>query len=160
LDGDLKPVIAAVNAWAECPIYHGETNSIRKFYQIPEAERPAPPSCVFFATHEPCALCLSAFSWTEFKFIVHLFTYEESDEMLGDTGNIEMLQEVFRVPVAGETSEKFATRALYNRQNKFFSIKSMEEVLNEVTDEAERTRLSEEVQQVRKIYDEFRTPNA
>jgi tRNA(Arg) A34 adenosine deaminase TadA len=159
LDQNLSSVMVAVNAWRECPIFHGETNCIRKFYQLPEEERPEPSTCIFFSTHEPCPLCLSSFAWTEFKVIYHLFTYKDSEEMLGVTGDVEIIEEVFRVRAPTDTDESLAARPLYNRRNKFFSVVSIAELLELVQDSELRRQLAEEVQSIRDIYDEFRRPS-
>jgi tRNA(Arg) A34 adenosine deaminase TadA len=48
----------------ENPLWHGEVHCLKRFYEMPKADRPDAKDCVFIATHEPCSLCLSAITWT------------------------------------------------------------------------------------------------
>ncbi|KXX74116.1 Cytosine deaminase [Madurella mycetomatis] len=157
---NLEAVAVSVNDWRECPIYHGETNCIRHFYQLPPEKRPEPKTCVFFASHEPCSLCLSGFAWTGFPLIYYLFTYEETDELLGVSGDIEIIQEVFRVRAPGDTDETLAARPLYNKQNKYFSVRSIDELIEQVKDGEEREKFKQKFQAVRDTYEEFRPPRS
>lgn len=152
----LEAVAVSVNDWRGCPIYHGETNCIRQFFQLAPEDRPDPKACIFFASHEPCSLCLSGFAWAGFPLIYFLFTYQETDELLGESADIEILQEVFRVRAPGDTEETLAARPLYNRQNKFFSVRSVDELIEQVEDGEEKARFKQKFQVVRSIYDEFR----
>jgi tRNA(Arg) A34 adenosine deaminase TadA len=152
---NLEPVMVSINAWRESPLLHGETNCIREFFLIPPEERPDTSTCIFFATHEPCSLCLSGIAWTGFPLVFFLFTYEDTSDLLGIPEDIEILQEVFRVPAPGDTEETLAARPLYNKQNKFFSAKSIADLVEEVEDKEERERVRKEVQRVREVYDEF-----
>ncbi|KAI1121664.1 cytidine/deoxycytidylate deaminase family protein [Nemania abortiva] len=154
---DLKPLQVSVNKVAsESPLLHGETNCIREFFALPSATRPAPDSCVFFATHEPCSLCLSGLSWAGFPLIYYLFTYEDTRDMLGIGGDIDILEEVFRVPAPSDTAESLASRSLYNRRNRFFTAKSVSELIDEIQDSVERVKLGEEVDRVRSLFDQFK----
>lgn len=56
---NLSLVIAATNHETESPLLHGEINCIQQFWGLPKDQRPPPGECVFFATHEPCSLCMS-----------------------------------------------------------------------------------------------------
>ncbi|KAI0419489.1 cytidine deaminase-like protein [Xylaria grammica] len=163
-DSNLEPVAVAVNAWQECPIYHGETNCIRKYSEIPPERRPRPERCVFFATHEPCSLCLSSFAWTGFRIIYFLFTYDDVHRLLGETENVEIIKEVFQPPEreVGKEAEGGTNPAwpFYNKKNKFFSVQSIQELLEEVEDNRERWELQQKVVNLRKTYDEFRRTTA
>ncbi|KAI0967621.1 cytidine deaminase-like protein [Xylaria arbuscula] len=162
LDGgsNLEPVAVAVNDWQACPIYHGETNCIIKYSQIPQERRPAPEHCIFFATHEPCSLCLSSLAWTGFRVIYFLFTYEDAHRMLKEKKDVEIIKEIFKVPESGSAGEGGKetdhARPFYNKKNKFFSIYSMQELLGEVEDNEERFRLQQQVAALRDAYEEFR----
>ncbi|KAI0433407.1 hypothetical protein F5Y09DRAFT_338624 [Xylaria sp. FL1042] len=141
-DSHLEPVAVAVNAGHECLIYHGEANCIIKYSEIPPERRPVPERCIFFATHEPCSLCLSAFAWTGFRVIYFLFTYEGIHRLLRITDDVEIIREVFQVPES--------------ESNKFFSVYSMHDLLEEVEDIQKRSELQKKVDALRMAYDEFR----
>lgn len=152
---NLEPITASINASKESPLLHGETNCIREFFLNPSKARPDTSSCIFFATHEPCSLCLSGIAWTGFPLVFFLYTYEDTRDILGMPGDIEILREVFRVPAPGDTEESLAARPLYNKQNKYFTVKSIADLVEEVCDVEERERLKKEVQKVREVYDEI-----
>lgn len=82
--GGLQAHTVATNNERESPLLHGEINCIQKFFAAPataENPRPAPRDCVFFATHEPCSLCLSGITWAGFTEFYYLFTYEDSRDL-------------------------------------------------------------------------------
>ncbi|KAI0097506.1 cytidine/deoxycytidylate deaminase family protein [Nemania sp. FL0031] len=149
----LTPLQISVNKVTESPLLHGETNCIREFFALPKEKRPAPDRCVFFATHEPCSLCLSGIAWTGFPIVYYLFSYEDTRDLLGIGGDIDILEEVFRVPTTGEPP---TGRPFYNKNNRFFTAKSISELVAEVEDENERVKLEVEVDRVRSSFDEFR----
>lgn len=152
---DLRPLQVSINAYRESPLLHGETNCIREFFQIPDAVRPETSTCIFFATHEPCSLCLSGIAWTGFPLVFFIFTYEETRRLLDISGDIEILEEVFRVPAPGDTQETLATRALYNKQNKFFTIRSLADLLQEVDSDDEKRQFETDIERVREEYYKF-----
>jgi len=78
---DLSTVIAATNNERESPLLHGEINCIQKFFTLPQQGRPETKDCVFFATHEPCSLCLSGITWSGFNEFYYMFTYEDSRDL-------------------------------------------------------------------------------
>lgn len=154
---DLQPHTAATNNERLSPLLHGEINCIQEFftnplYNPPEQPRPHPKECIFFATHEPCSLCLSGITWAGFREFYYLFTYEDSRDLFGIPYDIEILQEVFRVRGEGETAEGLEGRALYNRRNKFFEGKSLGELVGLVEDEGERRVLEGEIEAVKRAY--------
>jgi len=151
----LETVTATVNAYRDSPLLHGETNCIREFFETPAEQRPDASTCIFFSTHEPCSLCLSGIAWTGFPILVFLFSYEYTRDSVAIPEDIEILQEVFRVPVPGDTEETLAARPLYNRKNKFFTAQSVEGLLAEVEDEEERGRLGTEIEKIKEVYDQF-----
>ena len=61
---DLSLALAATNRETENPRWHGEVQAIKSLYEMPRSQRPAPKESIFFATHEPCPLCLSAITWS------------------------------------------------------------------------------------------------
>jgi tRNA(Arg) A34 adenosine deaminase TadA len=79
----LQLVIAETNNERESPLLHGEINCIQEFFKIPADQRPETKDCVFFATHEPCSLCLSGITWSGFNEFYYMFTYEDSRDLFG-----------------------------------------------------------------------------
>lgn len=153
---DLHPVTVAANNSRGSPLLHGETNCIRQFFEIAKDARPDTGSCIFYATHEPCSLCLSGIAWTAFPVVYYLFTYEETRDRLGVPGDIDILEEVFRVPAPSDTKESLQDRPLYNRQNKFFTARPVSALVEAIKDETERTKAGVELERVKSLWDELR----
>lgn len=149
---DLAPVTVATNDERSSPLLHGEINCIQQFFASPADGRPATADCVFLATHEPCSLCLSGIAWAGFREFYYLFTYEDSRDLFAIPHDIDILQEVFRVPAPGDTPETLAARPLYNRKNRFFEAKSFADLLGDIEDAEERARWEGEVARVKALY--------
>ncbi|KAL6352429.1 hypothetical protein LRP88_14196 [Fusarium phalaenopsidis] len=151
-----QPYTVSTNNERVSPLLHGEINCIQKFYteNFPNPlDRPSTrEDCVFFATHEPCSLCLSGITWSGFKEFYYMFTYEDSRDQFSIPYDIEILEEVFRVKVEGESAESLRDRDLYNRKNKFFTARSLQDLVEEVKDAQERERWSAEVERVKSLY--------
>lgn len=157
---DLQAHTVATNNERLSPLLHGEINCIQEFftnpaYDSPENRRPDPKECIFFATHEPCSLCLSGITWAGFKEFYYLFTYEDSRDLFGIPYDIDILQEVFRVRAPGDTDETLGERELYNRRNKFFNGQSLKELVEQIKDEGERKRWQDEIERVKVVYNEL-----
>lgn len=152
----LAPLTVATNNESLSPLLHGEINCIQQFFTVdfPDPEtRPNPRNdCIFFATHEPCSLCLSGIAWSGFKEVYYLFTYEDSRDLFSIPYDIDILEHVFRVKAEKESEDELAKRSLYNRDNKFFQARSLADVVAEVTDESERTKLGIEMERVKSLY--------
>ncbi|KAJ4128607.1 hypothetical protein NW765_012995 [Fusarium oxysporum] len=130
----LEPLTVSTNNERASPLLHGEINCIQTFYTqtYPDPKsRPNPrEDCVFFATHEPCSLCLSGITWSGFKELYYLFTYEDSRDQFAIPYDIEILEEVFR----------------------FFTAKSVKDLVKEIENGDERKQWSEEVDRVKALY--------
>ncbi|CAG7556325.1 unnamed protein product [Fusarium equiseti] len=152
----LTPHTVSTNNERASPLLHGEINCIQQFYTqtYPDPKnRPDPrEECVFFATHEPCSLCLSGITWSGFKELYYLFTYEDSRDTFGIPYDIEILEEVFRVKTDGESDEALRKRPLYNKSNKFFNAKSIGDLVSEIKDEEEKKYWEKEVERVKSLY--------
>ncbi|KAI0425913.1 cytidine deoxycytidylate deaminase family protein [Xylaria sp. FL1042] len=183
----LVPQTVATNNETVSPLLHGEINCIQQFFaqksfpasssqedvRKPSQQRPNPRDCVFLATHEPCSLCLSGITWSGFDNFFYLFTYEDSRDLFAIPYDIDILQEVFRVPavsprafssissencgVIGEegVEEDLNARPLYNRRNKFFTARSFEDLAREIGDrcgEAEGEKWRDEIRRVKAKY--------
>ncbi|KAL6865651.1 hypothetical protein ACO1O0_001746 [Amphichorda felina] len=150
----LQPLTVATNNERASPLLHGEINCIQKFFTVdfPDPEKRPDPrkDCIFFTTHEPCSLCLSGITWSGFTEFYYLFTYEDSRDLFAIPYDIDILQEVFRVP-GEETPEQVAKRDLYNRQNKFFNSRSLADLAGDL-DEVDRATFVSEIQRVKGLY--------
>lgn len=94
LKADLRVVVAGTNLETECPLWHGEVATIKKFYEM-ASPRPAVKDCVFVSTHEPCAMCLSAIAWAGFDRFIYLFDYEQTAHEFNIPHDLDMLSELF-----------------------------------------------------------------
>ncbi|KFA68601.1 hypothetical protein S40285_07230 [Stachybotrys chlorohalonatus IBT 40285] len=154
----LKPLTVATNNERASPLLHGEINCIQQFFTVdfPDpAARPDPRTgCVFFATHEPCSLCLSGITWAGFTEFYYLFTYEDSRDLFSIPYDIDILEQVFRVK-GEETEEQVQRRPLYNRTNKFFTARSLQDLVGDIEDEAERQRWTDKIAEVKASYNEL-----
>ncbi len=102
-DGSL--VVAETNNEIENPLWHGEVHALKRFFELPAADRPATKDCVFVATHEPCSLCLSAITWAGFDNFYHLFTHEDSRDAFDIPHDLRILKEVFRLEPGGYSTK-------------------------------------------------------
>lgn len=154
---DLTPITVATNNERVSPLFHGEINCIQQFYTVTHPDpssRPDPRTeCVFYATHEPCSLCLSGITWSGFSELYYLFTYEDSRDKFAIPYDIDILESVFRVRAEGESDEEVKKRALYNKENKFFTAKSLADLVSMIEDEGERNKWQGEVDRVKALYD-------
>ncbi|TID14047.1 cytidine deaminase-like protein [Venturia nashicola] len=153
----LTPITVATNDERTSPLLHGEINCIQTFFlSNPDpTTRPKTSDCIFYATHEPCSLCLSGITWSGFNEFYYLFTYEDSRDLFSIPYDIDILTSVYQVRGKGETEESLSEKPLYNRENKFFKAKSVGELVEMVEDEGERERLRGEVRRVKGLYDEL-----
>ena len=116
---DLDLVVAETNNEIENPLWHGEIHAIKRFFEIPAAERPAPGDCLFLATHEPCSLCLSGITWAGFDNFTYLFSHQDSADAFAIPHDLAILRAVYAVPDPDRDAVG-AGRDLYNRTNAYF----------------------------------------
>ena len=57
---DLNLVVAGTNQETHNPLWHGEISCLNSYWALPKNKRVPTKDCIFFSTHEPCSLCLSA----------------------------------------------------------------------------------------------------
>ncbi|TDZ25146.1 hypothetical protein Cob_v002009 [Colletotrichum orbiculare MAFF 240422] len=154
----LEPYTVATNDERTSPLLHGEINCIQQFFtsSFPDpSTRPSPRTdCLFFATHEPCSLCLSGIAWSGFREVYYLFTYEDSRDLFAIPHDINILEQVFRVKAEAEDDTALKKRELYNRRNKFFTARSIAELVEELPEE-ERAHWKGEVERVKGLYSEL-----
>ena len=89
----LEPVVVGSNRRSDNPVFHGEVETLLRFYQL--KDRPKAEDLVFLATHEPCCMCFSALAWCGFKEAWYLFDYTETDKDFNMPDDLIMLRELF-----------------------------------------------------------------
>jgi len=139
---DLSVLIAGTNNEIENPLWHGEVSTIKRFHELPKAERPQPTDLIFLSTHEPCSMCLSAITWAGFDNFYYFFSHEDSRDAFAIPHDLRILKEVFTLDPGG-----------YRRSNAFwnsYAIRNMIEALPQ--DERERMKTRADA-----IVDEYKT---
>ncbi|GAA5989500.1 hypothetical protein JCM10908_000503 [Rhodotorula pacifica] len=153
----LREVTVGTNTETSSPLLHGEIQTIQQFYGIKKEEgRPDAKDTVFFATHEPCSLCLSGITWGGWDNFFFLFSYEDTRDAFSIPHDIRILEEVFRVPstCAHETPSDLSLRPLYNAHNAFFSSYSCADLLEMIpASDPEREELVRMWDEVKKVYE-------
>lgn len=147
---DLSLVVAETNNEIENPLWHGEMHAIKRFWELPQPDRPAPGDCFFLATHEPCSLCLSGVTWSGFDNFYYLFSHEETRDAFGIPHDLRILKEVYAVPDP-DRSEVPPDRPLYNRKNAFFESHDMARMLASL-DRGTKERLTERMDDLTALY--------
>ena len=147
---DLALVVAATNNETENPLWHGEVHALKRFYELPKAQRPDPKDCIFLATHEPCSLCLSGITWGGFDNFYYLFSYEDTRDSFGIPHDIRILREVYAVPDPDRDAAP-PERPLYNRSNAFFESHDMKRMLAAL-DRGNRERLTARLDDLTALY--------
>ena len=89
----LETVLVGTNNETENPLWHGEVHTIKLYHDMPD--RPPPERLIFFSTHEPCSMCLSAITWAGFDNFTYLFSHEDSRDAFAIPHDLRILQEVF-----------------------------------------------------------------
>ncbi len=140
---DLSLVIVETNSETENPLWHGEVHCLKRFYEMPEAGRPATGECLFLSTHEPCSMCLSAITWAGFDNFYYLFSHEDSRDAFAIPHDLRILKEVFDVDPGG-----------YNRENAFWKSFGLRE-LDRQLPAAERSRVEGRIAAISARYDEL-----
>ena len=102
---DRSLVLAETNNEMENPLWHGEVHCLKRFYEMPRAERVDTKDAIFLATHEPCSLCLSAITWTGFDNFYYLFSHEDSRDSFAIPHDLKILKEVFTLDPGGYNAE-------------------------------------------------------
>jgi len=147
---DLSVVVAETNNETANPLWHGEMHAIKRFYELPAEDRPAPQDCLFLATHEPCSLCLSGITWSGFDNFYYLFSYEDTRDAFGIPHDIRILREVYAVP---DPDRGYVPddRPLYNRRNAFFTAHDLQQMIAGL-DRSSKERLVERVDNLSATY--------
>ena len=147
---DLSVVIAETNNEIDNPLWHGEMHAIKRFFELPEDERPATKDCVFVATHEPCSLCLSGITWSGFDNFYYLFSHQDSRDSFAIPYDIQILKAVYAVPEP-ETGTVSPGRDLYNRRNDFWVSHGIQDMIAGL-DRSNREALLARVDEISALY--------
>lgn len=140
---DRSLVIAETNNETENPLWHGEVHCLKRFYELPKAERVDTKDAIFLATHEPCSLCLSAITWTGFDNFYYLFSHEDSRDSFAIPHDLKILKEVFTLEPGG-----------YRSENAFWKSHSIRALALGLP-EAERSRLEARIEAIAATYDDL-----
>lgn len=138
---DRSLVLAETNNETENPLWHGEVHCLKRFYEVPKADRPETRDCIFLATHEPCSLCLSAITWTGFDNFYYLFSHEDSRDSFAIPHDLKILKEVFRLDPGG-----------YNAENAYWKSFNIRRLVRDLP-EPHRQRLEARIEKISKRYD-------
>ena len=105
---DLSTLLAETNNELISPLYHGEMHTLKRYHELPKAQRPEPTDLLFLSTHEPCSLCLSAITWSGCDNFYYFFSHEDSRDAFAIPHDLRILKEVFNVePGAYQRSNAF-----------------------------------------------------
>lgn len=140
---DLSLVVASSNTEIENPLWHGEVHALKKLYEMPRDQRPAPKDCIFYATHEPCPLCLSAITWGGYDNFYYLFSYIDSRDSFNIPHDLKILKEVFK-----------CDHGQYARENEFWKSYSIMDIIKGC-DEETAQKFLDRVDRLKKTYDEM-----
>lgn len=140
---DLSVVVAETNNETENPLWHGEVHALKRFYELPKADRPDTADCVFLATHEPCSLCLSAITWTGFDNFYYLFSHEDSRDSFAIPHDLKILKEVFTLDPGG-----------YNAENAYWKSFALRKLLRDLPEE-DRAALEARANHIARRYDDL-----
>ena len=140
---DRSLILAETNNETENPLWHGEMHCLKRFYEMPKAERVDTKEAIFVSTHEPCSLCLSAITWAGFDNFYYLFSHEDSRDSFAIPHDLKILKEVFTLEPGG-----------YNAENAYWKSFSIRRLAREAP-EPERTRLAKRIEDIAARYDEL-----
>jgi len=130
----LTSVMVGSNNRRENPLFHGEIDTLNRFFKLPV--RPASSDLLFVATHDPCPMCAAAIAWAGFRELWVLFDYKDVEVEFGMSVDHMMYREVFGVEGA-------------RADNQFFTKISLKKAIAE---SSERVRLQQIADEIRKRY--------
>ena len=135
---DLSVVIAGTNDETANPLWHGEVNTLRQFYELPQ--RPATKDLLFLSTHEPCTLCMSAITWAGFDNYHYFYSHEDSRDSFAIPHDLKILKELFGLDPGG-----------YRRSNEFWTAYAIGDLID-AESEPQRQRLLAQRDRIRGRY--------
>ena len=137
---DYSLVVAGSNNETENPLWHGETHTLKKFYEINKETRPDEKNCIFLSSHEPCSLCLSAITFSGFDNFYYLFPYESTSEEFSIPHDLNILKEVFNINDGN-----------YIKNNSYWKSYSINTLINKLKD-TKKKELSNSFNNIKKKY--------
>ena len=137
---DYSLVVAGSNNETENPIWHGETHTLKKFYELDNKTRPNEKNCIFLSSHEPCSLCLSAITFSGFNNFYYLFPYESTSDEFNIPHDLNILKEVFNI-----------SDGKYMKENSYWKSYNINILINELKD-ANKEKLTDSFNKIKKIY--------
>ena len=137
---DYSLVVAGSNNETENPLWHGETHTLKKFYEINKETRPDEKNCIFLCSHEPCSLCLSAITFSGFDNFYYLFPYESTSEEFSIPHDLNILKEVFNINDGN-----------YIKNNSYWTSYSIDNLINKLTD-SKKKKLTESFNIIKNKY--------
>ncbi|MGP2491426.1 nucleoside deaminase [Mesorhizobium sp. PUT5] len=140
---DRSLVVAETNNEIENPLWHGEMHCLKRFYEMPRAERVDTKEAIFLSTHEPCSLCLSAITWAGFDNFYYLFSHEDSRDSFAIPHDLKILKEVFTLDPGG-----------YNAENGYWKSYSLRRLVRALP-APDRERLETRIGDISARYDEL-----
>jgi len=137
---DLSTVVVGSNNETDNPLWHAEVHTIKLLYEMPKSERPDPKNVIFFATHEPCPLCLSAITWAGYDNFYYFFSHEDSRDSFNIGHDLKILKEVFKQNPGG-----------YARENAYWKAYSIHDLIHDC-DESTQKSFLDRIEKLKKIY--------
>jgi tRNA(Arg) A34 adenosine deaminase TadA len=125
-----ETIVAGTNNRQGNPIFHGEIDTILRFFSI--KDHPDPTKCIFVASHDPCPMCISAIAWSGFKEIWVLFGYEEVARDYEMPVDLMIYKEVFGVKGAKENNIFFKKYSIKQEAKKAENSKDLEKKIAEI----------------------------
>lgn len=140
---DRSLVVAETNNEIDNPLWHGEMHCLKRFYEMPKAERVDTRDAIFLSTHEPCSLCLSAITWAGFDNFYYLFSHEDSRDNFAIPHDLKILKEVFTLDPGG-----------YNARNAYWKSFAIRRLARELP-QAEAARLEGRIEKIAARYEDL-----
>ena len=137
---DLSTVIAETNNEIENPLWHGEMQAIKKFYELNSETRPNEKDCMFLSSHEPCSMCLSAITFSGFDNFFYLFPYSATNNKFNIPHDLNILKEVFKI-----------TDGEYNKDNSYWKSQSIN-MLIESLSHKKKEKILKQLDEIKKKY--------
>ena len=137
---DYSLVVAGSNNETENPLWHGEINTLKKFYEIDKKIRTSEKNCIFLSSHEPCSLCLSALTFSGFDNFFYLFPYESTSDEFSIPHDLNILKEVFNI-----------SNGNYNKKNSYWKSYSINNLIDDLSD-GKKKKLTESFNNIKKTY--------